>query len=106
MNSCHGSYFLFDYVVGPKRRGNHRQLLANRKSMLLSELCVVAVSISADLAQAQKGCGTVLKFRFSPYTQIEFLRVAILKVRACVRRKKKNGTEWPINLVLPSLASG
>ncbi|XP_064383914.1 uncharacterized protein LOC135332919 isoform X2 [Halichondria panicea] len=66
--------------AGPKqRRGNHRQLLANRKSMLLSELCVVTVSIPGDVAQGQKGRGTSLKFRFSPYTLIEFLRVAILK---------------------------
>jgi len=48
--------------------------------MLLSELCVVGVSIPAEMAQGQRGRGTVLKFRFSPYTQIEFLRVAILKV--------------------------
>ncbi len=78
--SLDNKYNLYSFVLGPKRRSNHRQLQANRKSMLLSELCVVAVSIPADLAQGQKGCGTVLKFRFSPYTQIEFLRVAILKV--------------------------
>ena len=48
--------------------------------MLLSELCVVTISVPADVAQAQKGKGAQLKFRFSPYTQIEFLRVAILKV--------------------------
>ena len=52
--------------------------------MLLSELCVVDVSVPANLAQGQKGRGTVLKFRFSPYTQIEFLRLAILKVCVCV----------------------
>ena len=52
----------------------------HRKSMLLSELCVVTVTVPAEVAQSQKGRGAVLKFRFSPYTQIEFLRVAILKV--------------------------
>ncbi len=58
----------------------------HRKSMLLSELCVVTVSVPADTAQAQKGRGAQLKFRFSPYTQIEFLRVAILKVRRGIER--------------------
>ena len=52
----------------------------HRKSMLLSELCVVSVSLPADVAQGQKGRGCILKCRFSPYTQIEYLRVAILKV--------------------------
>lgn len=52
----------------------------HRKSMLLSELCVVTVASSAEIAQGQKGRGVLLKFRFSPYTQIEYLRVAILKV--------------------------
>ena len=52
----------------------------HRKSMLLSELCVVSVSLPAAMAQGQKGRGCILKFRFSPYTQIEYLRVAILKV--------------------------
>ena len=54
-----------------------------QRSMLLSDLCVVSVSIAADLYQGQKGQGGALKFRFSPYTQIEYLRVAILKV--CVQ---------------------
>lgn len=52
----------------------------HRKSMLLSELCVVTVSVPTEIAQGQKGRGAILKFRFSPYTQIEFLRVSILKV--------------------------
>lgn len=51
----------------------------HRKSMLLSELCVVTVAAPSEIAQGQKGKGAVLKFRFSPYTQIEFLRIAILK---------------------------
>ena len=51
-----------------------------RDSMLLSQLCVVAVTIPADIIRGQKGKGAMLKFRFSPYTQIEALRVAILKV--------------------------
>ena len=55
----------------------------HRKSMLLSELCVVVVSLPADVAQGQKGRGCVLKCRFSPYTQIEYLRVALLKVGSC-----------------------
>ncbi|XP_019851329.1 PREDICTED: uncharacterized protein LOC100638387 isoform X1 [Amphimedon queenslandica] len=50
-----------------------------RDSMLLSQLCVVVVTLPADVQQGQKGRGAVLKFRFSPYTQIETLRVAILK---------------------------
>lgn len=52
-----------------------------RDSMLLSHLCVVTVTLPADIQQGQKGRGAVLKFRFSPYTQIETLRLAILKVR-------------------------
>lgn len=52
----------------------------HRKSMLLSELCVVGVSLPANVGQGQKGRGCMLKCRFSPYTQIEHLRVAILKV--------------------------
>lgn len=52
----------------------------HRKSMLLSELCVVSVSLQADIRQGQKGRGCILKCRFSPYTQIEYLRIAILKV--------------------------
>jgi hypothetical protein len=52
---------------------------AHRKSMLLSELCVVSVCLPADVVQGQKGMGAVLKCRFSPYTQIECLRVALLK---------------------------
>ena len=52
----------------------------HRKSMLLSELCVVTVTVPTEVAQGQKGRGAILKFRFSPYTQIEFLRVSILKV--------------------------
>lgn len=51
-----------------------------RDSMLLSQLCVVTVSLPSDVQQGQKGRGAILKFRFSPYTQIETLRVAILKV--------------------------
>ena len=54
----------------------------DRDSILLSQLCVVAVTLPADIIQGQqKGKGAMLKFRFSPYTQIEALRVAILKVR-------------------------
>lgn len=52
----------------------------DRDSMLLSQLCVIAVTLPADIIQGQKGKGAMLKFRFSPYTQIEALRVAILKV--------------------------
>ena len=51
--------------------------------MLLSELCVVTVSVPASVTRTQRGKGGLLKFRFSPYTQIEFLRVAILKVCVC-----------------------
>ncbi len=52
----------------------------NQRSMLLSEMCVVTVSVPADMAQTQKGRGAQLRFRFSPNTQIEWLRIAILKV--------------------------
>ncbi len=58
----------------------------HRKSMLLSELCVVSVSVPASIIRTQRGRGSLLKFRFSPYTQIEFLRVAILKVRGSAAR--------------------
>lgn len=51
-----------------------------RKSMLLSELCVITVSVPAYVTLTQRGRGGQLKFRFSPYTMIELLRVAILKV--------------------------
>ena len=57
---------------------------ARDSMLLLSQLCVVTVTLPADIQQGQKGRGAVLKFRFSPYTQIETLRVAILKVRAYV----------------------
>lgn len=52
----------------------------HRDSMMLSQLCVIMVSLPADIHQGQKGRGSMLKFRFSPYTQIESVRVAILKV--------------------------
>ena len=52
----------------------------HRDSMMLSQLCVVVVSLPADINQGQKGRGSMLSFRFSPYTQIESVRVAILKV--------------------------
>lgn len=61
-----------------------------RESMLLlSQLCVVTVMLPADIQQGQKGRGAVLKFRFSPYTQIETLRVAILKVFTVVSTSSK-----------------
>ena len=56
----------------------------HRDSMLLSQLCVVTVTLPADIQQGQKGRGATLKFRFSPYTQIETLRVAILKVHTVI----------------------
>ena len=49
--------------------------------MLLSELCVISVFVPAHVALTVRGRGGQLKFRFSPYSRIEFLRVAILKVR-------------------------
>ena len=52
--------------------------------MLLSDLYVMTVSLPADLASNQRGKGAILKFRFSPYTQIELLRVAMLKVSVCI----------------------
>ena len=75
-------------MVGQQRVGEagRHPLRHHRKSMLLSELCVVSVSLSAHVAQGQKGRGAVLKCRFSPYTQIEYLRVALLKVCVCVLR--------------------
>ena len=77
--------------------------------MMLSELCVVSVSLPASVAQGQKGVGAVLKFRFSPYKQIEFLRVAILKVNTCTcmwERKRGGGEKTEITefslLVMPN----
>jgi len=52
----------------------------NRNTVVLSELNVVTVNLPAYIATGQKGKGAVLKFRFSPYTKIEYLRIAILKV--------------------------
>lgn len=54
----------------------------NRNTVVLSELNVVTVNLPAHIATGQKGKGAVLKFRFSPYTKIEYLRIAILKVCA------------------------
>ena len=59
----------------PKYRMN-----SHRESMLLSQLCIVTVTVPAEVHQGHKGKGASLKFRFSPYTQIESLRLAILKV--------------------------
>ena len=53
---------------------------SNRNTVMLSEYCVVTVNLPAYIATGQKGKGAVLKFRFSPYTKIEYLRIAILKV--------------------------
>lgn len=52
----------------------------NRNTVMLSEYYVVTVNLPAYIAIGQKGKGAVLKFRFSPYTRIEYLRIAILKV--------------------------
>lgn len=52
----------------------------NRNTVMLSEYCVVTVNLPAYIATGQKGKGAVLKFRFSPYTKIEYLRISILKV--------------------------
>ena len=52
----------------------------NRNTVMLSEYYVVTVNLPAYIATGQKGKGAVLKFRFSPYTKIEYLRIAILKV--------------------------
>lgn len=59
----------------PKYRMN-----SHPESMLLSQLCIVTVTVPAEVHQGHKGKGASLKFRFSPYTQIESLRLAILKV--------------------------
>ena len=75
-----------NHLLPPVGRKNHKfdslkfGTKKARDSMLLSQLCVVMVTLPADVQQGQKGRGAVLKFRFSPYTQIETLRVAILKV--------------------------
>ena len=57
--------------------GHHNN---NRNTVMLSEYYVVTVNLPAHIATGQKGKGAVLKFRFSPYTKIEYLRIAILKV--------------------------
>lgn len=70
------------HLLPPRNFDMLRFRSKDRDSMLLSQLCVVAVTLPADIHQGQqKGKGAMLKFRFSPYTQIEALRVAILKVR-------------------------
>lgn len=52
-----------------------------RPDSMLSQLCVMSVALPANIHEGQKGKGAILKFRFSPHTLIETLRVAILKVR-------------------------
>lgn len=74
----------------------------HRKSMLLSDLCVVTVSVPTEIAQGQKGRGAVLKFRFSPYTQIEFLRIAILKVGIKPFIYESNLIYWPTKIYVYS----
>ena len=56
----------------------------NRPDSMLSQLCVVTVTLPANIYQGQKDRGAMLKFRFSPHAQIETLRVAILKVSNCI----------------------
>ena len=41
---------------------------------------MITVSVPAYMCKTPRGRGGQLKFRFSPYTVIELLRVAILKV--------------------------
>ena len=75
-----------NHLPPPVGRKNHKfnslkfDMKKARDSMLLSQLCVVMVTLPADVQQGQKGFGAILTFQFSPYTQIEMLRVAILKV--------------------------
>ncbi len=57
-----------------------QQRLKERPDSMLSQLCVMTVALPAGIHEGQKGRGAVLKFRFSPHTLIETLRVAILKV--------------------------
>ena len=59
----------------------HSQHFRERPASMLSQLCVMTVVLPANTQEGQKGRGAVLKFRFSPHTLIETLRVAILKVR-------------------------
>ena len=54
--------------------------LKERPDSMLSQLCVMTVVLPANIHEGQKGKGAILKFRFSPHTLIETLRVAILKV--------------------------
>ncbi len=54
--------------------------LKERPDSMLSQLCVMTVVLPALIHEGQKGKGAILKFRFSPHTLIETLRVAILKV--------------------------
>lgn len=54
----------------------------DRPDSMLSQLCVMSVALPANIQEGQKGKGAILKFRFSPHTLIETLRVAILKVRS------------------------
>ena len=61
--------------------------LSERPDSMLSQLCVVTVSLPASIHEGQKGRGAILKFRFSPHTQIETLRVAILKVSGFAKQQ-------------------
>ena len=72
--------------------------------MLLSELCVVTVSVPAEVTRTHRGRGGLLKFRFSPYTQIEFLRVAILKVSIVTGTEEVGCMSLCITRLLEALA--
>ena len=72
------SHMVRGHPLRPNTYGGHHS--NNRNTVMLSEYYVVTVNLPAHIATGQKGKGAVLKFRFSPYTKIEYLRIAILKV--------------------------
>lgn len=75
------SHMVRGHPLRPNTYSGHHS--NNRNTVMLSEYYVVTVNLPAHIATGQKGKGAVLKFRFSPYTKIEYLRIAILKV--CVQ---------------------
>lgn len=72
------SHMVRGHPLRPNTYSGHHS--NNRNTVMLSEYYVVTVNLPAHIATGQKGKGAVLKFRFSPYTKIEYLRIAILKV--------------------------
>ena len=67
------SHIIKGYSIKP-------DIFSSQHGCNLKESCVVTVNLPAHIATGQMGKGAILKFHFSPYTKIEYLRIAILKV--------------------------